>query len=221
MSTVKQIITSSLRKLGIVGEGETPSQYAYADALQTLQGLIRGLITTGTFGRLRDVTPAGSYVAGENERVFRTAADPYQVIELPDIVSDQIAVCEDYGRIRYTSEGQRPVRDCAVVTLTDIMTGNVVDYIFDGQQKRWFPIFNLSLDYQPDSDPTADARLNAILALDCPLSYGDPNGLSSYLAWQIAPEYSAPVQPQITTAKQQFLIALTHSYSTRVYGRRR
>jgi hypothetical protein len=221
MSTFRKIITSAHRKLGLVGEGQKLTQYAFSDALETSQGLLRGWITSGAFGRLRDVMPAGDYTAGENERVYRTGNDPKQKIELPSTVTDKVACFSDYGRHSFISEHQRAVRNGAVITIADKNTGRVIDFIYDGQQKVWFPIYELSVDYDPDTDIHADAKLNRILAMECPIAYGDPNGFACCIAIQIAADYGSPIPDPVKDAARNFTIALTHSYSTRDYGRDR
>ena len=219
MSTVAQIITSAYRHLGIVGgQGAQPSKWDSADALFVLQSIIRGLINSGAVGRMRDVVPVGSYVAGENERIYRTQDDPTQEIELPDLVGSKENISFHYGRTGYDPNDVRPVRDGAFVSIVDSISGGVVDFIYDGQQKRWIAISSLAVDYDDSAD--AQAQLATVLAMDCPFSFGDPNGLSAYLATQLAPQFGSSIPAATSLASRNFLIALTHSYSTRDYGQR-
>ena len=220
MTTVSQIITTALRQLGVVGgSGAQPSTWDSADSLFILQSLIRGLINSGAVGRMRDVVPQGSYVAGENQRVFRTQDDPTQQIELPDLIGSHENIIFAYGRTGYDPSNTRPPRDGAFVSIVDSISGGVVDYVYDGQQKRWVSIGDLAV---PNYDDSADAQaqLATVLAMDCPFSFGDPNGLSAYLATQLAPQFGGTIPPATAEASRNFLIALTHSYSTRDYGHR-
>jgi hypothetical protein len=213
MPTFRTVIDSALRRIGVLGAGQTATPDDYADALLTLQGLFRSLITTGAFGRLRDVTPQHSYTAGENERIYRRGDDPTQTISLPDMVPDRLTGWSDYGRHSFTHTRTRPIRDGAVVTISDRITGKTEDFIHDGQRKVWFSLDDMAVSYDPNDARTL-ANLNAALDAECPLSMRDVNGLASTLAISLSADYGSSVPESVTEASRLFLIGLTHNYST-------
>ena len=219
MATIRKIINSAYRQLGIIGgEGQKPSNWEYADAISALQSAIRGLVNSGALGRMRDVVPIGSYCAGENERVFRVHDDPLQIITLPDLIGSHENYTLDYGRAVPDTANLRPVKDGAFVSIVDSVSGGIQDFIFDGQTKRWISIANLKIEY--DETDNSKAMLETTLDSSCPFAFANPLGLSSYLALQLAGEFGSKI-PEVTALNSRnFLIAITHSYSTRDYSRR-
>lgn len=231
MSTVRSVITGSLRKIGVVGGvgRRSPSNTEFADALGNLVSLYRALITAGTFGRMHDVVPTGDYVAGENQRVFRRHNDQ-QTILLPDLVSTcgtcGYLACDladtptppsmDYGRKAYVtrSTDRRTIRDNAVVTLVDEFSGDILEAIYDGQRKLWFTITDLDLREELDEDNEWSVkRLNDVLDMEAPLSHRNANGLSALLATHLADEYAAEVPAQTERQALAFRSSLTSNHS--------
>lgn len=183
MATCRETVEGALRKLGKLGAGRSARTADLADGLSALQGLYRHLITSGAFGRLRDVIPTEDYTAGENERILRNS-DDIASITLPELVPD-IVYCGnpcDYGS-RWVPPGgnasDRPPRDCSVVVINDTVSGTSVEYLYDGQKAEWVDISALELDD------------------NAPLSSRDTDGLKARLAMQIADEYGGQV-PALT-----------------------
>lgn len=199
MATVRETVNGALRKLGRLGAAREARPADSADALATLQGLYRQWITSGAFGRLADVMPTGAeYTARENERVFRNQSATLTV-NLPETVATY-ANPRSYPDEVLSYDGvlgdNRPPRDCAVVVVSDAFTGITVEYIYDGSQRLWQSIYDLTLDSP------------------APLSVRDPKGLEACLAMQLGDEFG--VEPGIGTQRMAagFTMALTHRYGT-------
>jgi hypothetical protein len=202
-ASVRDIVNGALRKIGKLAGGREPRTQDSSDALDALRGLYRYLINSGAFGRLRDVVPVGStYMAAENERIFRNS-DATLSIDLPELVRRDF-LC---GPLPYDEEsvyypnglvdnGMRPPRDCSVVVISDAFTAQTVEYIYDGQQKLWTPIFGL------------------ILESPAPLSARDPDGLKALLAMQIVDEFGGQLGEMTTRQALNFQTALISRYSS-------
>lgn len=203
MTTARDIVNGSLRKIGKLAGGREPRTQDSQDALEALRGLYRQLITSGAFGRLRDVVPTGEeYTAGENERVFRNYSGTLTV-NLPETVS------RDYpcGPLPYDEEcavyptdtvdnGVRPPRDCAVVAISDTFTAETVHYIYDGQERRWMALDALAL------TDTA------------PLASRDPEGLKCLLATQIVDEFGGQLGEMTARMAANFQTSLITRFSS-------
>ncbi len=237
MTKVRSVITGALRKLGIVGGTgrREPSLTEYFDSLVIFASMYRSLITFGTLGRLRDVVPRGDYVSGENQRVYRVFNEAQSIL-LPELVSDCGACgyvgCSDYvapetnappipsydyGRKPYGYHeiaDRRPVRDGAVVTIVDRMSGEMIEAIYDGQVKSWITINDLDLDDLDESDPYSLQRLQDALDQPAPLSHRDRNGLTALLATLLADDFGTEVPQNVALQAAQFKQALTGNYST-------
>ena len=194
---VQTIIIRSLRRIGVLGAGQTPRAIENADALEGLKNLYQRWINEGAFGPLGDVTPTGDYVARENERIFRNS-ETVTSISLPEMVSNNWSRVSDYGQLGYQSvpsTNMRLPRDGAVVVIIDGFTGQTETFIYDGTVKSWCNVTELSLNN------------------NAPLSDRDTSGLASTLAIELADEYGQPV-PEITMFKAAvFQMGLTHNYS--------
>lgn len=236
MATTRSIIAGALRKLGIVGgvgSKRYPSLVEYNDCLPILLSLYRGLITAGTFGRLRDVVPRGDYIAGENQRIFRRY-NQQQNIELPSMVSwcGSCGYCDDivetvspdpsvpscdYGRKPYgyhDGSERRTIRDGAVVTMVDEFSGDILEAIYDGQRKVWITLTDLELDELDEANEWSVKRLNDALDLPAPLSHRDSNGLTCLLATLLADDFAAEIPSMVQMQAQQFKNGLASNYST-------
>jgi hypothetical protein len=240
MATVRSVISGALRKLAVVGGvgRRNPSNQEFADVLPILLGLYRNLITSGAFGRLRDVVPRGDYVAGENQRVYRRYNEQQEIL-LPDLVSwcgscGYLADCgpidapivsnappvpsTDYATKPYGYHDRTPrraVRDNSVVTLVDQFTGDIVEAIYDGQRKLWFTLTDLDTGEDLDEENEWSLkRLNEALDLEAPLSHRDFNGLVCLLATLIADDFSGEITLMIEKQARDFRLSLVSNYST-------
>ena len=210
MTTCRDIVNGALRKIGRLGAGREPRLADSQDTLETLRGLYRSLINSGAFGMLRDVIPTGSaYTARENERIFRNS-DATLEINLPEVVARDLCgprpydeECDCTAQTNPTATNQRPPRDCSVVVISDAFTASTVEYIYDGQQKLWVPLYGLTLDSE------------------APLSYRDPEGLKCLLAMQVVDEFGGELGAMSASTGFAFRSSLITRFSTPdtpVYG---
>lgn len=202
-TTCRNIVNGALRKIGKLAGGREPRAQDSTDALDSLRALYSYLVNSGAFGRMADVVPTGSsYVAGENERIFRNSSETLD-ITLPELVRVD-AYCsprpypEEYPV--YTTDhvnyGMRPPRDCAFVAIQDAFTAQTVEYLYDSQLKLWTPIKGLTLD-----DPA-------------PLADRDADGLKCLLAIRINDEFGGAVGDMTVRQAGQFMQALTVRFSS-------
>lgn len=209
MPTARSIVTLALRKLGRVGSGREPRPVDATDGFEALVSLYRGWINAGTFGRLRDVVPTGSYVATGNERILRMDGAQLEV-SLPEVVAahpDERRCC--LGTIvAFTVDGAVSVsqnqrlllqvttpRDLAPIVITDTATGNVADYVYDGSMKKWVPLWNLDIDDE------------------APLSFRNSDGLASCLAVKIADQFGADIPATTALSANSFQASLATGFS--------
>jgi hypothetical protein len=199
MATCRAIVNGALRKLGKLAAGREARDADRDDALEALRGLYRFLITSGAFGRLKDVVPTGAtYTAGENERIFRND-DATLSVTLPEIVRrdcsprpyDDECACPS-GDV---ATDMRPPRDGAVVVVSDAFTGVTVHYIYDGQLRLWQSIDGLDVD---------DAA---------PLSTRDAEGLKALLATRLVDEFGGAIGPATVQLAGMFQANLTTRFS--------
>lgn len=196
MATCRQVITTALRKIGVVAAGREPRANDTYDALSSLQSLYFGLIDGGAFGRLRDVIPLVDYTAGENERVFRSD-DGCTNVTLPETLGIDIDPCDGWGLFsgNISQSQMRPPRDCSVVIINDAFSGSTTTFLYDGSVKQWIGIDALMLD-QP-----------------APLSSRNPDGLSALLAMQIVDQFGGDMPQGTVRAALQFQSSLLTRYS--------
>lgn len=220
MATARTTINTALRKLGVVGAGRDARTSDMADCLVALQGMYTSWIAAGTFGRLRDVIPAGdTYAAYGNERILRENQNTLNVT-LPELVSD--AWVPDYGRERrggyygttitietvgndtvVTVTPSQPIgyattpRDGSAVVITDTVGGQTNSWLYDGTIKRWQGIELLQLDDE------------------APRSTADPLGLASCLAMEVADQYNGDITQATALAAARYKTALTTRYGMR------
>lgn len=219
MATCRQIVNSSLRKLGRLGAGREPRVADQTDTLAALQGLYSSWIAAGTFGRILDIVPTGTvYTASGNERIYRMTPDTLSV-ELPELVSN--ASGSDYGHARtgyygtiitITTDGDttivdvqasQPVgcvtmpRDGSVVIISDRIGGQTAAWIYDGTIKRWQDTNAIQLDDE------------------APRSIADPEGLSALLALEMADTFGAEVGAGTMRQATRFNVALAQRFGMR------
>lgn len=214
MTTARAIVTLALKKLGRVGSGREPRPVDATDGFEALQSLYRGWINSGAFGRLHDIMPTGNYVAHGGERILRAQGQAFEVM-LPELVAGDSALGQRYfGTVITVTEDAkgeievdvrpsqpmrqyaRPPRDLSVVVISDTVTGNTIDYIYDGAQKKWAALWNLV----PDDE--------------APLSFRDPQGLASCLAINLADQFGVDVPAVTGMQAAHFRSALVTRFST-------
>jgi hypothetical protein len=172
MKTCRQIVTRTLRMLGVIGEGNpAPSSASADDTLQALIGLYSGLIGTGTFGPLKDVLITAAYSAGENERVID--ATGLLTVTKPLTVAVSLCPGEPYDP---TCDTTRPVQDRSIILQPGVTPKS---WIFDADLNAWTDIEQLTLDS------------------NAPLSGRFETGLCAILAQNIAPEFGLEVPATI------------------------
>lgn len=200
MPSARIVVNGALRKIGILAAGREARTSDAADALEALNGLYAWLITSGAFGRLRDVIPTADYTACGNERIYRML--PTITITLPDTVpADWNWYCDGWGPYPplYANSlltNQAPPRDCAVVAITDQVVGTSETWINDAFLRQWQAVGDIGLD-----DPA-------------PLSARDPQGLQSLLASRIADQFGGDL-PQMTALQaSQMVQGLTARFAS-------
>lgn len=192
MATCQVLIKRALRMLGELRSGREPPANEAADALQSLQGLYKHLVATGTLGALRDVLVSANCTAGENQRIVNTSGSPI-TITLPTTVQDHSNYASDtciwdYGFIGAT-DGTRPPRDRAVVVEAGTSPKT---YLYDADLAAWVLIDSLTL--------TSVA----------PFTQKLETGMAALLALHMAPEYGdAPPSPLVISGAGQCMSALT------------
>lgn len=201
--TCRDVVNGALRKIGKLAGGREPRTQDSSDALESLRSLYSYLINSGAFGRMADVVPTGtSYVAGENERIFRNSSATID-ITLPELVRlDQYNSPRPYPEEYpvYTTDpvsgDMRPPRDCAFVAIHDSFTAQTVEYLYDCQIKLWVPLKGLTLE-----DPA-------------PLADRDADGLKCMLATRINDEFGGTLGDMTVRQAGQFMQALTTRFSS-------
>jgi hypothetical protein len=196
------IVNSSLRKLGVLASGREARTVDRDDAFQQLKDVYRQLIAQGTFGRLRDVIPLTDYTAFGNERIFRNSSATL-AITLPETVANYEFWNDRYIFGIYPNEPSQTQtaldrttpRDCSVVSIIDAFLPGEFSFIYDGQLKLWQGIYDLEI--------TSEA----------PLSFRDPQGLSAYLAVQMADETSGTLGPSTLRQAQWFVMNVASRFS--------
>lgn len=196
MATCQNIIEGALRKIGVLAAGRSANQTDLDDVLEILKNSYRGLISSGAFGRMRDVTVfSGTYTAKPGDHVFVQTADSITLPLLVDISTVYEAFTDTASATSSTTQVSPP--DGAVVRVTDVNTNNTIDWLYDGQTKNWGMLYEINL-------------------LDtAPLSFRDAEGLKSWLATQIADEYGAEVPPLTLRQARAFLWNLAAKYNSR------
>lgn len=192
MKTCRQIITRSLRMLGVLGEGNpAPTAAQGDDGLQALIGLYAGLMGTGTFGPLKDVLITANYTAGENERVID--ATGLLTVTLPLTVAVSLCEGEPYEPTCGTT---RPVQDRSIV----LQPGAAPKaWIFDSDLNAWSDVNVLTLDSA------------------APLSGRFETGLCAMLALNIAPEFGLDAPAQIAALADAGHAAIKQKKPRRVW----
>jgi len=200
MATARVIINGALRKIGVLAAGREARVNEAQDALEALQGLYQFLISSGAFGRLRDVIPKGDYTATGNERIFRNTS-PVMEITLPEVVPVDWFWGDGWGPYpplyqNAPNYDRTTPRDMAVVVIVDAFTATTVTWIYDGAVKLWQSIDNIGLD-----DPA-------------PLSFRDSQGLQCLLASRIVDQFGGDMPATTALMAGQFQQSLTTRFSS-------
>lgn len=132
--TCRNLIARAMRKLTVLGAGESPGASEATDALEVLQGLYDGWLTAGLFGAMTDVIKSADYTAKEFERVRKDAAC---TITIPTTYED-----DDTGLTR-------PPRDLSVIQVLYPATDARETHIYDATLGEWVRIEALTLDTTP------------------------------------------------------------------------
>ncbi|UZK70759.1 hypothetical protein OKW76_06985 [Sphingomonas sp. S1-29] len=152
-----QIITTALRRLGILAAGQQPDESQIEDHLETLKALYLRWVNDGTFGRLCDIIPLADteHLASPMTRI--AALDPTTVI-LPETIR-----CG--GREATAVDG-------SVIVVVHRTTRQTATYIYDSASHDWRQIDHLQpTDFAPLAyrDPIG---LACYLAIELSEEYG-------------------------------------------------
>lgn len=160
MATMRQLITRSLRLLGVVSTGRpVPTAAEAQDALESARAMYADFIARGLFGKITDVLADDDYEAGENERIVNEAEAEIEVT-LPLEVAETVNGCEI----------TRPPQDRAFV----IVTGATPQFwLYDADLGDWTDTQVLTLDDYAPLCGRYLAQVSAILAVHCAAEYGE------------------------------------------------
>lgn len=196
--TCRDVITLSLKKLGVLRSGGEPKAADAGDGLASLQSFYMECITGGTFGRVYNVqmSQSGTVTAGGNQH-FNVLTEDEVDVELPASLPachwDTWRPCRDYGwglNIPVGADENVVVpRDKSVVMVTDQFGDARATYLYDGTVQRWLRIDTLSAnDEAPLSARSLDG-LASVLALRMSELFGST--LASPVTLQSANRYRA------------------------------
>ena len=204
MQTNRDIITSALKKLGVLRAGGSASDGAATDALSSLSSYYQELITNGTCGRVRNIPISRSFDgnSGVNQHINVLTEDSV-VIDLPSVVPydywNTWRPWRDYGwglNIPFGGDdGDNVPPDKSVVRITSEFNSDRATYIYDGTIQRWMRIDELTLDDE------------------APLSARNSDGLAAVLALRLADQYGDTLISQATPmAANRYKMALVMNY---------
>ena len=150
MPTMRDIISTALRRIRVIGIGRTPRAAEIEDGLLVAQGYYEGLFAHGPFSALTDVYTTANYTAKENERIVADGA----TITIPDLI-----------------ETRTPKDLSAVIVITDTTQKN---YVFS--LGRWQACDALTLDSEAPLANRDQEGLACALALEIAENYGTQAG---------------------------------------------
>lgn len=211
MTTLRQIITDSLRESGIISLGDEPEADSFQEGLRRLQVLIKSLVghelgeplKTLNYGRYnieepnaisRDVSSVinSSYVPANTRLIFNISAAT--TIDLPPNPKDgaRIAVIDNagnFGTYNVTLDGNgRKIEDSATVTLNT-----------NGLTREWF--------YRADTGNWVRVQ-DLVAESESPFPQEFDDYLTILLAIRLNPRYNAETKPEtlemLNRAKRQF-----------------
>jgi hypothetical protein len=173
MRTCAQIITRALVRAAIIDAGRNPTDAELDSGFLALKSLYTGAVTGGILGRSRRVRPTDDYTACERDWITVDAADEFTIT----IPGGFTVCCNDDGEwtcCEAPSDTRGP-EDLTFVIITD--GTETVTYLYDAYDGRWTAIEPL--------EATDDA----------PFSGRDAEGLSCWLATELAEEFQTQVGP--------------------------
>lgn len=157
MTNCLQIITTALRRIGVLGAGQLPDEDQVTDHLETLKALYFRAINDGTFGRLSEVITLENVEHHASPMTRIAALDP-SIIVLPETIT-----CGGHETV--------PV-DGSVIVIVHRTTRQTQTYIYDSGSHDWTQIDHL----QPtDAAPLAyrdSIGLACLLATELSEEYG-------------------------------------------------
>jgi hypothetical protein len=112
------LISRSMKRIGVLGGDELPRENEAADALESLKGIYRRLINEGAFGAIRDVYIDGDYDAAPGQRLIGDCG----LVTLPDRATDLALIC-----------------------IVDPQTNQTDEYLFDARTQKWRTIDDLDM----------------------------------------------------------------------------
>lgn len=152
MPTCREIIASGYRMAGAKDAAAALAALDGTVGMELLQEFYDGL-TNGLLGRMKDVVVTEDYTVEEFDRVLSDNADTDITITFPETVTDA-----DTGE-------ERPVRDLALVIVSDLDSTLRRSYLYDSHYGGWNRLDSLTLDdYAPLSLRFA-AGLRAMVAI--------------------------------------------------------
>lgn len=191
MTTALDILKRSLRMLGVVGIGETPSAEETADGLTALNALVGTISNTGlVFAKSLDAlgitAGSSSITVGPTGQAVTTR--PVKVLE------------ESYlliGGVSYPLSilTLQQYNDLSSKTETGIPTGMMVQMGSPNVTLTFYPVPSQSATLKLWSDKPLSSTLTAATALSLPPGYED--ALAYLLAESIAPEYEMEPPPAV------------------------
>lgn len=204
-STVRDVGTLALKKLGVLRAGGEMKAPDGESARASLQSYLMGCVNAGTFGRVGKVvvSTAQAVTAAYNQHVNATVGGV--TVDLPETMDacfwENFEPYGDYGwpwcSPYYGDSGVTTPRDKSVVMVTSTENDDRLVYVFDATVQRWMRLDNLTL--------------NA----EAPLSARDVDGLASVLAVRLSDEYGIDPRAATVLAASRYKMALVSAYGDR------
>lgn len=205
MKTARDVITLSLKKIGVLRSGGEATASDAADALASLASLYEEWISQGAFGRVRDVVVNVAGEATAYPSVHINEMVDGVTINLPSVVPyDYWYIWRPYRDYGWGlnvplggDDGNNVPRDKSVIRITSSENTTRATYIYDGTIQRWMRIDNLTL--------TDEA----------PLSARGFDGLASVLAVRLTELFGSELAgPQTLRSANRYSVALVTNYGT-------
>ena len=209
MKTARDVITLSLKKIGVLRSGGEATSSDAADALASLASFYQEIIANGVCGRIQNipVSRTGSATTGVNQHI-NVLTDDEVSLQLPATVAYDYwhtwRPCRDYGWGLNVplggDDGYNVPRDKSVVRVTDQFGPARATYIYDGTVQRWLRLDTLGL--------TDEA----------PLSARGFDGLASVLAIRLTELFGADLASPVTVqSANRYKLALVTNYGSEEY----
>lgn len=165
------ICCRALRRIGILGAGQTPDPDMLSDAIDTLSAILQREVTEAALGDLIDVfAEPGTHEAEEWTRIYRDDVET-TAVNLP------LRVAERCGSERSPHGG-------AVVQIADKFLGTTTTYIFDSHAKNWLPIEPMEAASAVPLAAGDALGISAYLAVELSAEYGQPLDETTIMAAQ-------------------------------------